>query len=210
MPFFPGSDLRDAGLRLSKRTIRMRSARRCGRSNLRRPQSVPQPSKRSASGATCFASRLTRTAPRRAGAVRRDRAARRRAAWRDQRQHGRMHACACPACRPVRPVRFATIPNVPLLKFVEDACVQCGLCQSTCPEKVITLKPQIDFRAARAPARMIKEEEPALCIRCNKPFGVKSTIEKIAAKLEGRHWMYPAATNGSTRSECAPTAASSP
>ncbi|WP_456655175.1 4Fe-4S binding protein [Bradyrhizobium sp. JR3.5] len=83
-------------------------------------------------------------------------------------------------------------PERPVLKFVEDACVQCGLCQSTCPEKVITLRPQIDFRAARAPATIIKEEEPALCIRCNKPFGVKSTIEKIAAKLEGRHWMYPA------------------
>jgi ferredoxin len=83
-------------------------------------------------------------------------------------------------------------PERPVLKFVEDACVQCGLCQSTCPEKVITLKPQIDFRAAAAPAGIIKEEEPALCIRCNKPFGVKSTIEKIAAKLEGRHWMYPA------------------
>jgi ferredoxin len=83
-------------------------------------------------------------------------------------------------------------PERPVLKFVEDACVQCGLCQSTCPEKVITLKPQIDFRAARAPPLIIKEEEPALCVRCNKPFGVKSSIEKIAAKLEGRHWMYPA------------------
>ncbi|MBR0693179.1 4Fe-4S binding protein [Bradyrhizobium lablabi] len=83
-------------------------------------------------------------------------------------------------------------PERPVLKFVEDACVQCGLCQGTCPEKVITLKPQIDFRAARAPAQIIKQEEPALCIRCHKPFGVKSTIEKIAAKLEGRHWMYPA------------------
>jgi ferredoxin len=82
-------------------------------------------------------------------------------------------------------------PERPMLKFVEDACVQCGLCQSTCPEKVITLKPQIDFRAARAPAAIIKEEEPALCVRCGKPFGVKSTIDKIAAKLEGRHWMYP-------------------
>lgn len=83
-------------------------------------------------------------------------------------------------------------PERPVLKFVEDACVQCGLCQSTCPEKVITLKPQINFGAARIEARIIKEEEPALCIRCNKPFGVKSTIERIAAKLEGRHWMYPA------------------
>jgi ferredoxin len=83
-------------------------------------------------------------------------------------------------------------PERPVLKFIEDACVQCGLCQSTCPERVITLKPQIDFRAAGAPPQIIKEEEPALCIRCNKPFGVKSTIEKIAASLEGRHWMYPA------------------
>ncbi|WGS02727.1 4Fe-4S binding protein [Bradyrhizobium sp. ISRA443] len=83
-------------------------------------------------------------------------------------------------------------PERPVLKFVEDACVQCGLCQSTCPEKVITLKPQIDFGAASAPARIIKEEEPALCIRCRKPFGVKSTIDKVAAKLEGRHWMFPA------------------
>jgi ferredoxin len=82
-------------------------------------------------------------------------------------------------------------PERPELRFVEDACVQCGLCVSTCPEKVITLKPQIDFRATQAPARVIKQEEPALCIRCNKPFGVKSTIDRIAAKLEGRHWMYP-------------------
>jgi ferredoxin len=83
-------------------------------------------------------------------------------------------------------------PERPALKFVEDACVQCGLCMSTCPEKVITLKPQIDFTAATARTKIIKEEEPALCIRCSKSFGVKSTIDKIAAKLEGRHWMFPA------------------
>jgi ferredoxin len=60
-------------------------------------------------------------------------------------------------------------PERPMLRFVEDACVQCGLCQATCPEKVITLKPQIDFRAARAPARILKEEEPFCCISCGKP-----------------------------------------
>ena len=81
-------------------------------------------------------------------------------------------------------------PDRPMLRFVEDACVQCGLCQATCPENVITLKPQIDFDAARAPARVLKEEEPFCCIRCNKPFGVRSTIERVVAKLEGKHWMY--------------------
>jgi ferredoxin len=81
-------------------------------------------------------------------------------------------------------------PERPMLRFVEDACVQCGLCRATCPENVITLKPQIDFGAARAPARVLKEEEPFCCIRCSKPFGVKSTIERVVAKLEGKHWMY--------------------
>ena len=78
----------------------------------------------------------------------------------------------------------------PLLRFAEDACVQCGLCKATCPEKVITLVPQIDFRAATALSRVVKEEEPFACIRCAKPFGVKSTIDRVLAKLEGQHWMY--------------------
>jgi ferredoxin len=86
-------------------------------------------------------------------------------------------------------------PDRPVLKFIEDACVQCGLCQATCPEHVITLKPQIDFDATRAPARILKEEEPFCCIRCGKPFGVKSTIDRVASRLEGKHWMY----SGSSR-----------
>jgi ferredoxin len=81
-------------------------------------------------------------------------------------------------------------PERPMLRFTEDACVQCGLCKATCPEKVITLRPQLDFRAATAAARLVKEEEPFHCIRCGKPFGVKSTIDRVTAKLEGRHWMY--------------------
>jgi len=78
----------------------------------------------------------------------------------------------------------------PLLKFSEDACVQCGICQATCPEKVITLVPQIDFRAATASARILKEEEPFHCITCGKPFGTRSTIERVTAKLKDKHWMF--------------------
>jgi hypothetical protein len=37
---------------------------------------------------------------------------------------------------------------------------------------------------------VLKEEAPFECVRCAKPFGVKSTIERVAAKLEGKHWMY--------------------
>jgi ferredoxin len=81
-------------------------------------------------------------------------------------------------------------PERPTLRFAEDACVQCGLCKATCPEKVISLKPQLDFRAATVSARVVKQEEPFHCIACGKPFGVKSTIERVTAKLEGKHWMF--------------------
>jgi ferredoxin len=97
----------------------------------------------------------------------------------------------CLACVSACPTgALSDDPERPLLRFAEDACVQCGLCRATCPEKVISLVPQIDFRAATTTARVLKEEEPFPCVRCGKPFGVKSTIERVVAKLEGGHWMY--------------------
>jgi ferredoxin len=97
----------------------------------------------------------------------------------------------CLACVSACPTgAMSADPDRPMLKFTEDACVQCGLCAATCPEKVITLKPQLDFRAATASPRIMKQEDPFECIRCGKPFGVKSTIERVTAKLEGKHWMF--------------------
>jgi ferredoxin len=97
----------------------------------------------------------------------------------------------CLACVSVCPTgALRDDPNRPALRFVEQACVQCGLCKATCPEKVIALKPQFDFRASAASARLLNDEEPFSCIRCGKPFGVKSAIERVVAKLEHSHWMY--------------------
>jgi ferredoxin len=81
----------------------------------------------------------------------------------------------------------------PALFFAESACVQCGLCASTCPENVIALAPRLNFEAWNAPRRLVKEEEPFHCIACQKPFGTRSTVERIVAKLEGKHWMYSGA-----------------
>lgn len=78
----------------------------------------------------------------------------------------------------------------PMLRFLEDACVQCGLCASTCPERVIRLEPRLDFTPAARSPRTVKEEEPALCVRCGKAFGTRSSIERVAAKLAGRSWMF--------------------
>jgi ferredoxin len=78
----------------------------------------------------------------------------------------------------------------PMLRFTEDACIQCGLCQATCPEKVIRLTPRMDFRSSSASARILKSEQPFCCVRCSKPFGVRSIIERVTAKLAEKHWMY--------------------
>jgi ferredoxin len=80
-----------------------------------------------------------------------------------------------------------------MLRFTESLCVQCGLCAATCPENAITLKPQLDFHAWDAPPRVLKEEDPFNCIRCGKPFGTKSSIERVVAKLEEKHWMFAGA-----------------
>lgn len=81
-------------------------------------------------------------------------------------------------------------PDKPMLRFLEDACVQCGLCQNTCPERVIRLDPRLNFTPEVRTPRLVKEEEPALCIRCGKSFGTRSTIERIVARLGEKHWMF--------------------
>ena len=99
------------------------------------------------------------------------------------------HACvtACPTGA------LSDNPDRAMLRFTENLCVQCGLCESTCPEKVITLEPRLDFQAWNAPLHILKEEEPFNCIGCGKPFGTKSSIDRVLAKLGEKHWMFEGA-----------------
>src|SRR4051812_23876206 len=99
------------------------------------------------------------------------------------------HACvtACPTGA------LSDNPDRAMLRFTESLCVQCGLCESTCPEKVISIEPRLDFQAWNTPQRVLKEEEPFNCIACGKPFGTKSSIDRVLAKLGERHWMFQGA-----------------
>jgi len=54
--------------------------------------------------------------------------------------------------------------------------------------------PQLDLSDAAFRPRVLNEEEPFACIECGALFGVKSTIEKITAKLES-HSMFQGSDN---------------
>ncbi|MDQ4136828.1 MAG: 4Fe-4S binding protein, partial [Pseudomonadota bacterium] len=107
----------------------------------------------------------------------------------------RADACTlCLACVSACPTHALTDnTEKPMLRFTESLCVQCGLCAATCPEDAIGLVPQLDFKAWENPRRLLKEEEPFHCIACAKPFGTKSTIERVVRKLQDQHWMFSGA-----------------
>jgi Fe-S-cluster-containing hydrogenase component 2 len=91
---------------------------------------------------------------------------------------------ACPAAA------LSDNPDLPQVRFTEQACVQCGLCQVTCPEKVISLEPRYNFTPAAMTAEVLNEAEPFNCVRCGKVIGAKTTVERVIAELKGKHSMF--------------------
>jgi ferredoxin len=110
--------------------------------------------------------------------------------------YGRIHVdvagCTlCLACVGACPVAaLSDNPERPQLSFTEAACVQCGICVATCPEKVISLEPRYNFSPAAMTPEVIKGEEPFHCVSCGKPFGTKSTMERVLSRLKGKHAMF--------------------
>jgi ferredoxin len=82
--------------------------------------------------------------------------------------------------------------TAPQLRLVEKNCVQCGLCERTCPEKAITLQPRLLLTPERNQPRVLNEAQPYACIRCGKPFGTLKGIEAMIGKLAG-HAMFQGA-----------------
>ena len=103
-----------------------------------------------------------------------------------------VEACTlCLACVSLCPPgALADNPDRPQLRFQEDACLQCGLCKRVCPESAVTLEPRLDLSDAALAHEILNEEEPYECVECGKPFGVKSTVERIVAELAGKHSMF--------------------
>lgn len=97
----------------------------------------------------------------------------------------------CLACTGVCPTGALLAGNEsPQLNFIEDLCVQCGLCEQTCPESAIHCHPRYLFDSERRRGRrVLYAEAPFHCISCGKPFATRRVIEHMQEKLTG-HWMF--------------------
>jgi ferredoxin len=97
----------------------------------------------------------------------------------------------CMSCVSVCPMG-ALVDGVdkPQLKFIEDRCVQCGMCETACPEKVISLQPRYRFDRTEARQTRLLHEEPVFhCISCQKPFATQKMIDTMMTKL-AEHPMF--------------------
>jgi len=101
-------------------------------------------------------------------------------------------ACTlCMACVSVCPTNaLQDGRGLPQLNFREWSCVQCGLCERSCPESAISLHRRFLYDVeAREKPRVLHEEQPVCCVSCGKPFATRSMLEVLSQKLAG-HWMF--------------------
>ena len=96
----------------------------------------------------------------------------------------------CLACVGACPVG-AILDNqeAPQLRFIETKCVQCGLCETTCPERAIALTPRLNLDPDARGPRVINEATVFRCIACGKPVGTEKMVAAMLAKLSG-HSMF--------------------
>ena len=102
----------------------------------------------------------------------------------------RQSCTLCMACVGACPTgALLDAKDTPKLKFIERNCMQCGLCEKTCPENAISLTPRL-FMSRTAKAEIVlNEAEVFACIKCGKPFATKQMIDNMVAKL-GTHSMF--------------------
>jgi ferredoxin len=82
--------------------------------------------------------------------------------------------------------------DAPKLRFIERNCVQCGLCETTCPEQAISLVPRLLVTPAARQPVTLNEAEPFHCVRCGTPFGTRQMIDVMTGRLSA-HSMFAGA-----------------
>jgi ferredoxin len=91
----------------------------------------------------------------------------------------------CSGCANICPtgaLRFASVP-VAELAFVEEACIQCGMCERACPEDAISLEARWADATMRTRPRALVTDEPARCPGCGAAFASRKLLEASLARF---------------------------
>jgi Fe-S-cluster-containing hydrogenase component 2 len=98
--------------------------------------------------------------------------------------------CASPVCRCARPARSRKIPTARNCASRKTPACNAASAPPSARRKRSILDPRLNLGDDALRPRVLKEEEPFHCIECGKPFGVRSTVERMTEKLAGKHAMF--------------------
>ena len=99
----------------------------------------------------------------------------------DVREEGCTLCRSCANVCPTHAFRFDEEKQTLSLKHIE--CVACGLCETVCPEKVITLRPELHLERDALEWRVVVEDEMVRCARCDKPYINKKALEAVEGRV---------------------------
>ena len=90
----------------------------------------------------------------------------------------------CRSCVNVCPAHaFRLDEPTSSLQFNHFACVACGLCETLCPEDVISLQHEVVFTREALDYRTVVRDEMVACLKCGKPFVNQKSLDAILAKV---------------------------
>ncbi len=90
----------------------------------------------------------------------------------------------CRACVNACPVHaFKLEEATSSLQFKHLACVACGLCETVCPEQVITLRHEVVFERAALDYQTVVEDDMVSCTQCEKPYINRKALEAIETRV---------------------------
>jgi ferredoxin len=97
-------------------------------------------------------------------------------------------ACTvCLACTNLCPTgALLTVGNAwDALAFIEERCVQCGICAAGCPERAIELEARLDCHGdRRGRTEVLRSSEAVRCIECGAAFMGRRVLDAGIAILE--------------------------
>ena len=102
----------------------------------------------------------------------------------------------CRSCVNVCPTHaFRLDEPTSSLQFNHIACVACGLCETLCPENVISLRHEVVFTHEALNYRTVVRDEMVACLQCGKPFVNRNPWTPFWRRCcnPDRSWMHSAA-----------------